>query len=249
MSRRLLVLQHTPWESPGKLLLAAAKRHRLQLDVARIWQEPVPGLTSYDGLIILGGSPNVDQERQYPFLIEEKQTIRQAISEDLPCLGFCLGHQLLAHVLGARVDFNFTPSVGFIKGFLTHDGREHPAFASMPSELTLFKWHGQAVLEPLPPHLSLLVTSGDCQVEAFSVKERPHILGVQFDNHAATPEDVANWLDRDGRWLASLNGKRGCEPAEILAEARERAASLARGFAALFRNWAGFVKKRYQQAS
>lgn len=242
MATTLLVMQHTPWEGPGKLLLAAASRHRLRLAIFRAWQDPLPDLQDYQGLIILGGSPNVDQEKQYPFLADEKVFIKEAVSRDLPCLGFCLGHQLLAHVLGARVGFNFAPSVGFITGFLTHAGREHPLFADLPRELILFKWHGQAVLEPLPHHLAVLATSGDCQVESFSVVGRPHIVGVQFDNHAVDPGDVATWLERDGKWLAALSEKKSIDPAMILAQARTLAPVLDKEFALLFKNWVGCVK-------
>ena len=65
-------------------------------------------------------------------------------------LGFCLGHQLLAHVLGCRVGPLPQKSVGFITGELTPAGMAHPVFQGLPSKLNLFKWHGQGVLPPLP---------------------------------------------------------------------------------------------------
>ncbi len=237
MVKKILIIQHTPWEGPGRLLLAAGKRHRLHYDIFRSWQDPIPELGGYAGLVVLGGSPNVDQEKQYPFLVLEKQVLREAVDRDMAVLGFCLGHQLLAHVLGARIGNNPQPSVGFIPGFVTHEGRDHPVFHGLPRELFLFKWHGQAVQEPLPSQLALLATSGDCQVEAFSVKCRPHIVGVQFDNHAADPEDVGEWLARDSKWLASLSTAREIDPAGMLEHAREKGAALKKEFALFFKNW------------
>jgi GMP synthase-like glutamine amidotransferase len=110
----------------------------------------------------------------------------------MPYLGFCLGHQLLADALGAKIGPNYRACIGFIEGFITHDGRNHPAFRELPQHMPLFKWHAQAVQEPLPNYINILATSSECQVEAISVHERPHILGMQFDNHAADPADVKN---------------------------------------------------------
>jgi GMP synthase (glutamine-hydrolysing) len=235
MPPQFLVFQHGPWERPGRFLLRTTKELGIRLKIVKVWQHPIPRLSAYDGLIVLGGSPNVDQERQYPFLISEKQAIRESIAEDRPYLGFCLGHQLLADALGAKVGPNFRPSVGFVQGFLTSAGREHPAFYSLPKELTFYKWHGQTVMTPVPSHLAVLATSADCQVEAISVENRPHILGLQFDNHAADPHDVAVWLAKDQKWLASL--PLDLDPAAILRQAEQHKAILAQDFTRLLTNY------------
>jgi len=204
MTKQILVFQHTDWEGPGELLLQAAKRHRIKLQVTKLWAEPIPEIKLFNALLVLGGGPNVNEEELYPFLKAEKSAIRQAIAMDLPYLGFCLGHQLLADALGARVGKNFKPCVGFATGHLTASGRSHPMFAAGPSRQTLFKWHGQAVLEPVPKNIEVLMTSECCQIEAISVVGRPHIIGVQSDNHAAGAREVAEWLDMDRAWLDSL---------------------------------------------
>ena len=235
MAPQFLVFQHGPWERPGRFLLQAAEELGIRLRTVKVWQQPIPKLASYDGLIVLGGSPNVDQERQYPFLISEKEAIRESIAADRPYLGFCLGHQLLADALGAKVGPNFRPSVGFVQGFLTSAGRAHPAFRDLPRQLTLYKWHAQTVLTPLPRHLEVLATSADCQVEAISAENRPHILGLQFDNHAADPQDVATWLAKDQKWLASLNSE--LSPDDILSRAKRHRDDLIRNFRRLLTNY------------
>jgi GMP synthase-like glutamine amidotransferase len=106
--------------------------------------------------------------------------------------------------LGARVGRNHKSSIGFITGYLTHSGHNHPALNGLPDCFPLFKWHAQTVREPLPGHLRILATSIDCQVEALSVIDRPHLLGLQFDNHSASRPEVEAWLDNDEQWLASL---------------------------------------------
>ncbi|MEW6595755.1 MAG: type 1 glutamine amidotransferase [Thermodesulfobacteriota bacterium] len=233
---KLLVLQHSPWEGPGILLKKTAQKLRTELVIARVWAEPLPDFRRFAGLLILGGGANVDQEAQYPFLIEEKRLLRAAVAADMPCLGFCLGHQLLAQVLGATIGPNFCSSIGFTQGHLTHDGREHPLFSGIGQTVPLFKWHAQTALEPLPKHLVVLMTSAECQVEALSVIDRPHLIGLQFDNHAAAPEDVALWLQKDQKWLSSLQTQ-DISPRAILDAAQVHAQRTAADLATLFANF------------
>lgn len=237
MGKRFLVFQHSPWEGPGRILLQAAARQHVSLVVSQVWKDKIPELSAFDALIVLGGSPNVDQEDIYPFLVQEKKAIRNWLQLDRPYLGFCLGHQLLAHVLGAKVSLNPVPSVGFRRGYITRAGRSHPVFANLPREVRLFKWHGQAVHEPLPSGLSLLATSVDCQVEAISLEGRPHIIGVQFDNHAAAPEDVQHWLLKDAKWLASLAGMH-VDPGQVCSEAEQFHEDIALRFNQFFSSFA-----------
>ena len=202
MARRFAVFQHMSWEGPGKHLVRAAEIQNVHLDVIEVWHQTIPDLTAYDGLLVLGGSPNVDQEHKYPFLKAEKTAIKEVLEADKPYLGFCLGHQLLADVLGLKVGPNSCRSVGFIEGHLTRHGRDHPLFQNLPSTMPLFKWHGQAVLPPVAKHIEILVTSRECEVEAISLKGSPHIVGLQFDNHAGSKDDAANWIKGDSYWLS-----------------------------------------------
>jgi GMP synthase (glutamine-hydrolysing) len=240
MTRKVLVFQHNPWEGPGQFLLRAAKLHKIKMDIIRVWKEKIPDSKGYMAMIVLGGGPNVDQEHIYPFLKEEKETIRKAIAQDFPYLGFCLGHQLLADVLGAKVGPNFQSSIGYIQGFLTHDGKTHPAFKDLPQHMPLFKWHAQAVQEPLPGHINILATSAECQVEAISLHGRPHILGLQFDNHAATPENVINWITMDSKWLATLNDRK-VNPVTLVEDARKYQATIEIQFIKLFDNYFSLI--------
>ncbi len=235
-----LVLQHTPWAEPGRLLWREARRHGLGLRVVRLWQEWIPDFKSCRGIILLGGSHGGEREKRYPFLVEERRYLIRALAADKPILAFSLGHQLLASALGATVGANSRPGIGFVRGHLTHEGREHPAFARLGRKLPLLKWHGQAVLEPLPKHLSLLATSEQCQVEAFSLAGRPHVLGLQCANHAALPEDLACWLERDDQWLASLPSL-GARPGDLLAEASRLRKRVGDDFARFFADYLRLV--------
>jgi GMP synthase-like glutamine amidotransferase len=235
MKRRFLVFQHTPREKPGRYLVDFARKRRMRLEIVEVWHEPIPDIASYDGLIVLGGAPNVDQEKTYKFLKAEKEVICRAIKEDMPYLGFCLGHQLLAEALNAEVGPNFCNSVGFIQGQITKGGSRHPIFRDLPRSVTLFKWHSQAVLLPIPKGIDILMTSSDCQVEAISVQGRPHIVGFQFDNYAASPVEVTEWVEGDREWLSQI----GADGAMIIKDAVEQEILIAAQFEVIMNNFIG----------
>jgi hypothetical protein len=74
MAKRFLVFQHINWEGPGIHLLRSAEKVGVKLEVVEVWHQPILDLSPYTGLFILGGSPNVDQEDEYPFLRAEKKS-------------------------------------------------------------------------------------------------------------------------------------------------------------------------------
>ncbi len=241
MALTFLVVQHTDWETPGKLLTEIALKAGVRLEVAHIYRQAIPDPMIFDALLLLGGPPNVHEEKQYPFLQEEKQLLKAWLAMDRPCLGFCLGHQLLADALGAAVGPNSRPSVGFTRGHITHAGKEHPVFRGVASPLPLFKWHGQAVQTPLPRDLIMLATSDQCVVEAFGVVDRPHIVGLQCDNHAAHPDDVRSWIQHDATWIASL-AEESQPDVELTQTAKDQYPGIKKDFTLFFNNFVTIVK-------
>lgn len=242
MAKKFLVFQHSPWEGPGKFLREAAQENGVDFKVVRTWEEKIPELEPYDCLMVLGGGPNIDQEKEFPFLIEEKRAIKQSLADNRPYLGFCLGHQLLAEALGAKVGRNHKSSIGFVTGYITHSGRNHQPFAGLPDCFPMFKWHAQTVKEPLPSHLRVLATSLDCQVEALSVVDRPHIMGLQFDNHSASRPEVESWLDNDEEWLASLQDQ-AIDRKKILSDADRNSTRIRCEFGMFFANYLKSIDK------
>ncbi|MBU0960380.1 MAG: type 1 glutamine amidotransferase [Proteobacteria bacterium] len=201
----LAVIQHSPWEGPGRYLRQAALERGVSLTLIRAWERKFPDPRAFSGFIFLGGSAGVHEEKRYPFLQMEKEYLKKRILEtDQPCLGICLGHHLLAEAFGARVGPNFCSSIGACETLLTEAGRNHPVFSGFTRRFPTFKWHGQAVIPPLPNYFEILATSKECQVEAFSIAARPYVIGIQFDNHAAHPDDVRRWYARDKIWLDSV---------------------------------------------
>ncbi len=225
-ARTFLIVQHMDWEGPGQHLVAALKEAGVGYRVLEVWHEAVPPVDAYAGLIVLGGSPNVDEEEEFPYLKSLKARLREVIDSGKAYLGFCLGHQLLGHVLGCRVGPLARKSVGFITGELTPAGLSHPAFQGLPRQLELFKWHGQGVLPPLAPGVEILARSDAAPVEALGLTGNPRVVGLQFDNHAGA-QDVEKWLKHDRDW--ALSGTE-VDPEAVLSRARSQEAAMGREF-------------------
>jgi GMP synthase-like glutamine amidotransferase len=235
-----LVVQHAPWEGPGRHLLEAAQASGATLEVWRAWEGGGPPAPDFDGVIALGGPPNVTEDDRYPYLTALKALIRDWLAEGKPYLGFCLGHQFLAHVLGGEVGPQ-RRSIGFADVELSEAGAAHPIFAGLPKRMRLFKWHGQGARLPLPGGVELLATSAACPVEAISIRGLPQVVGMQFDLHAESELDARKWLAADAAWLAG-----GPEPVDgeaIIEEARRQEAEAARLFGLLWRNFCALVRR------
>ena len=224
--QKFLIVQHMDWEGPGAHLLAALADGGVGCQILEAWREPVPSLDPYTGMIVLGGSPNVDEEEQFPYLRPLKDAIWEIIARGKAYLGFCLGHQLLGQVMGCAVGPLPRKSVGFVTGELAFAGRSHPAFKGLPAQLDLFKWHGQGVLPPLPRGVDLLVRSPAVPVEALGLTGNPRVLGLQYDNHAGAG-DVRKWLEHDGAW--ALSGS-GADPRSMLDTAAAKEETIGRLF-------------------
>jgi len=231
--KNFLIVQHLDWEEPGAHLLAALAAAQAGYQILEAWHEPLPRLDAFTGMIVLGGSPNVDEEGQFPYLRPLKEAIRAIIAGGKAYLGFCLGHQLLGHVLGCRVGPLPKKSVGFITGELTAAGQAHPAFQGLPAQLDLFKWHGQGVLPPLPPGVDILGHSPAAPVEALGLAGNFRVLGLQYDNHAGAA-DVQQWLEHDGPW--ALSGS-GADPQVLLDLARAKEETIGRLFRLFMRHF------------
>ncbi|MGQ9590799.1 MAG: type 1 glutamine amidotransferase [Planctomycetota bacterium] len=234
--KRLLIVQHMEWEGPGKHLLSALERAGVDYETCRAWREPLPPLGRFGALVVLGGSPNVGETDRYPYLAGLEAAVREVLASSRAYLGFCLGHQLLAHVLGCRVGPLARKSVGFATARLTPEGKAHPAFRGLPESFPLFKWHGQGVLPPLPPEVDVLATSPGVEVEAIGFRGNPRILGLQFDNHAGA-EDAARWLAEDRAWAASETDLAHLAPEEFAARAAAEEPRIGRWFRAFLESF------------
>jgi GMP synthase (glutamine-hydrolysing) len=194
---QLAVIQHSLWDEPGHHLREVAREKGVTLSLVKAWKGEFPDPNEVSGVILLGGNAGIYAEGGYPFLQREKEYLKNhLLKTDKPCLGLCRGQQLLAEALGARVKPGFSSSPGPSESLLTAAGRRHPVFQGFNRGFSNFKWSGDTLFSPLPSYFEILATSKECQVDAFSIAARPYVIGIQFDNHAAHPEDVRRWYAR-----------------------------------------------------
>jgi GMP synthase (glutamine-hydrolysing) len=188
--RTILALRHVPHESLGRLepiFLEAG----LDFRYCDLFDGRVPDIDTRmpAGLVVLGGPMNVDEVDKYPFLARECEWLRTAVAADTPVLGICLGSQLLAKALGARVYPNPVKEIGWYDVGLTAAAESDPLFTGLQPVERVFQWHGDTF--DLPPGAVHLATSDLCRHQAFRHGEAA--WGLQF-HWEVTPGMVEDWL-------------------------------------------------------
>lgn len=136
--------------------------------------------------IILGGPIGVYETDDYPFLQQEIYLLKVRLEENLPTLGICLGAQLIAHALGAKVYAGHQKEIGWSK--LSISDTENNLLAPL-SDTPVLHWHGDTF--DLPEQAELLASSDVYPNQAFSVGK--NILALQFHLEVAA-ESLEKWL-------------------------------------------------------
>jgi GMP synthase-like glutamine amidotransferase len=182
---RIQVLQHVPFEGPAGIADWAASRGH-PLTVARLYRgDPLPALGTFDRLAVMGGPMGIYDEQDHPWLVPEKAFLAAAIQAGKTIVGVCLGAQLLADRLGARVVRNPQKEIGWLPIELTPEALADPVFGPLAPGLTVYHWHGDTF--PLPPRAVHLARSAGCEHQAFLHQGR--VLGLQF-HIETTPESL-----------------------------------------------------------
>ena len=176
-------LQHVSFEGLGSIetwLLEAG----YEISCTRLYQgDSLPSADRFDLLIVMGGPMSVNDEFDYPWLAEEKRFIRNAIDRGCPVLGICLGAQLIASALGARVYANPLKEIGW-HPIQRVEPDEH-AGVRFPPFLEVFHWHGETF--DLPAGAVHLARSKGCENQAYAY--RNNVVGLQF-HLETTPESA-----------------------------------------------------------
>jgi GMP synthase (glutamine-hydrolysing) len=227
----VLVLQHIACEPPGVfedvLRERGAGLHRVELDEG----DPLPDWRDFDGIVAMGGPMSATDDADLPWLTAEKRLIAEAVQAGTPFWGVCLGVQLLAASLGARVYSGPEPEVGLLPVTLTDEARADPVFAHTPPELVTLQWHGDTF--DLPEGAVRLASSPAYANQAFRV-ERAY--GVQF--HLEVSSEMAREWAEVPEYVSSLERTLGREggPA-FLAAIEERADEMRVAGRAIFERW------------
>lgn len=179
-------------------------------------REPIPSMEEVDFLVVMGGPMSVNDEEKLPWLLAEKQAVREAIEAGKPVLGICLGAQLIASALGAPVVKNPEPEIGWwpIKN-VSEDASSDFRF---PLSTMVFHWHGETFA--LPPGARRIAESVGCVHQAFQIGS--NVIGLQF-HLEMTPQSVAGLVEHCGREL--VPGKFIQSASDILGASTETYAS------------------------
>jgi GMP synthase (glutamine-hydrolysing) len=215
--KQVLAVQQT-WDDPPGYLGELLQLHGITCKTIQAEHEALPhGLNGYNALIMLGGPQHANDDESYPYLVREKALIRQAIEQDIPYLGICLGGQLLANVLGAEVRRHNLVEIGFYEVVLTEEGRQDPLFQGLPGYQQVIHWHEDVF--DLPQGAHLLATSRETPHQAFRFGHRAY--GLQY-HIELTPAMFDTWLYTPGysEEIIKILGPGSLEQLEAARQAR-----------------------------
>jgi GMP synthase (glutamine-hydrolysing) len=147
------------------------------LTCSKLYQgDPLPELTGLEWLIVMGGPMNVDETDRYPWLKHERKFIQAAIENRLLVTGICLGAQLIARALGAKVAKNPYKEIGWFP--VTRDGAvsSGPLAGVFPERFDALHWHGDTF--ELPAGAARIASSAACPNQGFVYQDR--VIALQF---------------------------------------------------------------------
>jgi GMP synthase-like glutamine amidotransferase len=162
----------------------------------------LPAHDGFDALVVLGGPQSVYDTARDPWLSAEIAFLRAVLATGTPVLGICLGSQLLAAALGARVARHSAQEIGWFEVTRAADADASPFADLLPARLTTLHWHGDAY--ELPAGATRLFSSAACTEQGFSVGAR--VLALQF-HPEMTADMLPTWIQHEpppaGRWCQS----------------------------------------------
>jgi len=175
---RIHYLQHVPFESPERIQDWAMDNGHELTGTFLYESTHFPFQSEFDMLVILGGPMGVYDEDAFPWLVSEKEFIKETIRHRKLLLGICLGAQLIAEVLGWKVYRNQYKEIGWHPVQRTEEARDSVFFRELPEEFVPFHWHADT-FEPEPDdQVKKIVSSKGCANQAFEYGG--HVIGLQF---------------------------------------------------------------------
>lgn len=185
----LLIVQNCEKESAGTILNYLAERKLPYLVVHSYLNHDLPDISSVDAIINLGCPHSVMRYQELDYLKKLYQFVSEAVRSDKPYLGLCFGGQILAKVLGARVERNPVMEIGTYEIRLTDAGFKSDLFKGFDKSFSVFHWHGDTF--KIPFGAENLAETKDCKNQAF---QKGNAVGLQFHLEADINE-IPIWCD------------------------------------------------------
>jgi GMP synthase-like glutamine amidotransferase len=197
MKSKVHVLQHVSFEGPDAIAVWC-REHNLAVTTTKFFEPDysLPKLDNLDALMIMGGPMGVNDEDKFAWLRDEKLLIEQAIGHGKKVFGVCLGAQLIASLLGARVYQNRLREIGWFKVSKTEQASKSAFTCSFPESFDVFQWHGDTY--DLPSGCDHLFRADACEQQGFSMGS--NVIGLQF-HIEVTPNSILGFLDNNARDL------------------------------------------------
>jgi GMP synthase-like glutamine amidotransferase len=199
----IIILQHSTLGTPGRLGLTL-RDHGFKLDIRRLdlpasrTNPHVPvDFDNVDGVVSLGGPQNVGDAHSW--MQPEIDFLRETHKRQLPLVGICLGHQMIAAALGGKVGPMASPEWGFPEANQLPVANTDIVLAGVPWSSRQFQAHAQEVTE-LPPGATLLQSSVQCKVQSFRAGLRTYCFQYHFE---CDKEMVAKFADSSREELAA----------------------------------------------
>lgn len=185
-----VALRHIAFEDLGLLQPVLEKAgYEIHYREAPLADFDDPVLRESDLLMVLGGPIGAYESDIYPFLAPETALIEERLKAGRGILGICLGAQLMAQALGARVYAGAVKEIGWGRVMPTEDGRDSALAVLGDAAAHVLHWHGDTF--ELPDGATRLVSNENYPNQAFSYGGRA--LGLQF-HLEADPARIESWL-------------------------------------------------------
>lgn len=192
------IFRHSPVEGPG-YFGTFLDSHSIPWKLIKVdANDALPSSSSqFSGLVFMGGPMSVNDD--LPWIAHALSLIQQAVANDIPVLGHCLGGQLISKALGGIVDKNPVKEIGWGEVRVA----DHPAAREWFGELSKFEpfhWHGEAF--SLPDGATCVLSSPYCKNQAFSLNIH---FGMQC--HVEMTEDMVKaWSQTGAEEISGSSG-------------------------------------------
>jgi GMP synthase (glutamine-hydrolysing) len=209
----VLIIKHIDIEGPG-LIEYCLKQEKIPYQILNLTPSVhLPNLEKITHIVLLGGPMSVYEEDRFPFLREEDLFIKEAIQRGKAMLGICLGAQLIAKALGAKVSKAPAKEIGWYDVSLTEIGSQDPLFSNLPKTFSVFQWHEDTF--EIPKGGKLMATSSPVPHQAFRYGEK--VYGLQF-HLEVTDEMISEWMETYEEELKGLQPSQPFSKTEIVTE-------------------------------